>query len=141
MKKEFVIILAGILLSSSAVLAQADLIVKTVSHTGTLTAGNSIRFTAVVSNQGNKATGADSGGTEFDEKNNCKYYYFSVSAGSTTTTSTTTTIVTSSDATPPTSVITAPASGSTQNGNFNVQITDSDAGGSGLRKCYYAVTD
>ena len=38
MKKEFVIILAGILLSSSAVLAQADLIVKTVSHTGTLTA-------------------------------------------------------------------------------------------------------
>src|SRR3989344_3952797 len=69
MKKEFVIILAGILLSSSAVLAQADLIVKTVSHTGTLTAGNSIRFTAVVSNQGNKATGADSGGTGFEIDN------------------------------------------------------------------------
>lgn len=45
------------------------------------------------------------------------------------------------DYTAPVSTVTAPAAGSTQTANFVVSVSDSDSGGSGLRTCYYAVTD
>jgi hypothetical protein len=45
------------------------------------------------------------------------------------------------DRTPPTSLITSPAADSWQKEDFLVSVSDVDGGGSGLRKCYYAVYD
>src|SRR3989344_2056980 len=106
---------------------------------------------------------------ESNENNNCMNYVFTVSASTTSSTTTTTikpsttttaststtsstttttikpsstTTTTISDTTPPVSQIISPtpASGSTQNANFNVYVSDSDVG-SGLATCNYAVTD